>query len=169
MGRKREFTPSSFNSFNNREICSLNGTHPYIHTHFPLFTFFWGVFLCMIFNVYVIWFIHLFIYGLCISCHNYQRLPNSKDIKKICYSDFFLVFLLFSLYVYLYWRVVDIQYYISFKCKTSWFTICIHYKATIIKVTKIIMVSHHLSPKLLKYYWLQSLCCTLYSHDSFIL
>ena len=51
------------------------------------------------------------------------------------------------------WSVIDIQYYISFRCTTQWFNIDIHYG--MITIISLVTIHHH--TKLIQYYCLYSL------------
>ena len=59
--------------------------------------------------------------------------------------------------------IVDIQYYISFRCTTEWLDIYITYK--VISLLRLVPIWHH--TQLLQYCWLYFLCCTLHPHDCF--
>ena len=49
----------------------------------------------------------------------------------------------------------NIQYYVTFRCSTQWFGICLHYA-----VITISLVSTCFHTKLFRYYWPYSSCCT---------
>ena len=111
---------------------------------------------------------HLLFIDNKLSVYPWAPIQSINVIQMIgCYSNkkdiniFMLVFFLF----YFYWSIVNIQYYISFRCITSWFKIFIYYKL----ITIISLVIIHLHAMLLQYYWLYSLCCTLHAYDLFIL
>lgn len=85
--------------------------------------------------------------------------------------------------VLFYWSITD-THYISFRCATYWFNICIQCKVIPISPATVCHQSYlsfflwweYLRFMLLvtfkftiKYYWLYSSCCTLHSHDLFIL
>ena len=82
-----------------------------------------------------------------------QVLPSSCRTKKHNYLSK-------SFYVYLieFFLKYSWQYYVSFKCTTSWFDICIHYE--MITMVSLVTICPH--KKLLQFYWPYSLCCILH-------
>lgn len=53
------------------------------------------------------------------------------------------------------WNVVDIQYYVSFRCTTCWCDFRIHYE--MMTILRLVTICPHM--KLLQYYWSYSLHC----------
>ena len=81
-----------------------------------------------------------------------QFLPNSHILCFwVCF--FFLI--------EIYW----LQYYVSFRCTTYWFDICILYE--MITMASLVAICCH--TKLLRYYWIYSLCFIVYPHGLFII
>lgn len=70
---------------------------------------------------------------------------------------------LLLLYFIFNWSIVGIKYYMSFKCTTQLFNICVPYEV----ITKINLVSIRYQTMYSRCYWLYSLCFPLHLRDLF--